>query len=194
MTFVDGFYSFNLDISDTERGLYQKTRVKTPKHPHESVPHLLARVLAFAHCYESGLSFSRGLFADEEPTLWKRDALGTVQLWIQVGEVNRKKLQKSLRQQPQARHILYFYEPAQVEALYLQRGKINGVETLTCHLIDGAFLDQLAPHLKSASNWQITFIDDLVYLTSAHQELQTKLVMIDLKRHAPLHLPPFNVL
>jgi uncharacterized protein YaeQ len=55
MTFVQAFYSFNLDITNSDAGGYFKLRIKVPQHPEESLEHLFARVLAFVHSYEEGL-------------------------------------------------------------------------------------------------------------------------------------------
>ena len=183
MTFVESFYSFNLDISNVDRSLYLKTRVKTPKHPYETLHHLVARMLAFAHCYDQGLAFSRGLFAPEEPTIWKKDVVGALQLWVQVGHVDSKKLQVSLRRHPDIRHVIYLFEESEVAVLShaIPRIRLASVKNIVCHKIDGLFLEQLALHLRSASNWQITFIDGLVYLTSEAQEFHTKLEPIDLR-------------
>ena len=182
MTFVDGFFSFNLEISNADRGLYLRTRVKTPKHPYETMEHLMARVLAFAHSYEEGLEFSRGLFAPEEPTIWKRDLLGEVKLWVQLGAPEGEKFERSLRRSRSARRVIYFQAPEQLAAFgrSVQRCRTNWSENLTCYALDEEVPVRLAKDARSSSDWQLTVIDELVSVVANGSDIQTTLAPLDM--------------
>jgi uncharacterized protein YaeQ len=183
MTFVDGFYSFKLDISNADRGLYTGLRLKTPKHPYESLPHLYARMLAYAHCYEESVQFSRGMFEVQEPTIWKKDLLGNVELWVQVGVPDEKKLQHVLRQHRDIRRLLYLYEPSQIPALQHALSKCRTAlpENISCFEINHTLLEELVPLARSSARWQVTFIDEALYLVVDGYEFESSIQPVELE-------------
>lgn len=176
MSFVDGFYTFTVALTNADRGLYEQLRVKLAKHPHESAEYLCARMLAFVHCYEQGLEFSQGLFEPKEPTIWKKDVLGELLCWIETGVPDKKKLQHALRQHKQTRHLIYFYEPGHSEEFChscLRGSNSNWVAPIEFFEIDGGFLTEAAALLSSRVKWEITIVDNIVYLVMNGTEFQT---------------------
>lgn len=182
MNFTLGFYSFNVNLNDSSRGIYTSFRVKTPRHPYESLEHLNGRVLAFAHSYQEGLDFSQGLFEEKEPTIWKKDILGKVAVWLQIGVPDRRKLERALKQNPRGDFRIYFYEPAQIEAFcWMLRGsKTNWVEPIAFHQIDPVLLEELAQHDVSSSSWDLTILDSTVYLNVNGRDYVSEIQPIDI--------------
>ena len=79
-------HRFRLDLSDVDRGVYEKLDIRVARHPSESEPFLLSRVLAYALNYEADLSFSKeGLGTPDEPCLSISDPGGGFRLWIEIG-------------------------------------------------------------------------------------------------------------
>jgi len=181
MTFVEGFYSFNLELTDTDRDRYARVRVKVPRHPHESFEHLFGRVLAWLHCYEPGQEFTRGLFEPKEPTIWRRDVIGALLLWVQLGCPDRQKLQRALRESAGEVRV-YFYEPGQVEALcHMLRGSTtNWVEPVRFYHLDPELLVALAEYPVSSSSWQATFVDGQLYLVVDGREYASSVEPVDI--------------
>lgn len=173
MSFAAAFYNFSIDLSHADHGTYAHFRVKTPRHPHESMEHLFARMLAFCHCYQEGQSFSSGLFEPKEPTIWHRDITGDLLLWVQVGCPDRKKLEAALRAVPADGLCIYFFEQGQVaEFCHMLRGsKTNWVANIQFFMISPALLEQLVPLESSSPRWTVTFVDNTIYLNADGAEL-----------------------
>lgn len=190
MTFVEGFYSFNLEITHPDSGVYEKLRLKTPRHPYESLQYLYARMLAFVHAFRPGQVFSRGLFEPDEPTLWMKDAAGSVLFWGQVGCPPAQKLKKALNSWPDSRFSVYFFEPLQIEQFCLQlRGsRCNWVAPVSFYCIRPDCLEQLIPLSRSSSSWQCTIVDGTLYLVVDDHEVQTEIFGIDIWNQYQLEL------
>ena len=76
MSFAAAFFNFSVDLSNADRGVYARFRVKVPQHPLESLEHLYARELAYCHCYREGQLFSGGMFEPKDPTIWQKEITG----------------------------------------------------------------------------------------------------------------------
>ena len=69
-------YHFQIELSDVDRGVYQSLDLRVARHPSESTPYLLTRVIAYALLFEEGIAFTKGLSTSEEPALWVKDLQG----------------------------------------------------------------------------------------------------------------------
>lgn len=88
-------FKAELDVSDIDRGYYQTHVLTIARHPSETDERMMVRVLAFAlHAHEQ-LDFGKGLSTDDEPDLWQRDLTGAIQLWIDVGLPDERRLRKA---------------------------------------------------------------------------------------------------
>lgn len=182
MTFVDGFYSFNLDINDTNNGRYAKLRLKAAKHPNETLEHLTARIIAFCGSHEEGLRFSEGLFQPKEPTIIKTSSIGEVERWIEVGCPDKEKIDRALRRNPDAEFIIYFYSTEQIAAFceYLRGSKTNWAAKIKFFSISPDALRLLGENLSSSSRWAITFADDHFYIAASEGDAEGTLAEIDI--------------
>jgi uncharacterized protein YaeQ len=56
---------------------------------------MMVRLAAFAFFADDMLAFGRGLSADDEPALWKKDLTGNIEHWIDVGLPDERELRKA---------------------------------------------------------------------------------------------------
>ena len=75
-------YKADLSVSDLDRQVYGRHALRLARHPSETEERLMVRLLAFALHADEALEFGRGLSADGEPDLVRRDPTGAVELWI----------------------------------------------------------------------------------------------------------------
>jgi uncharacterized protein YaeQ len=181
MTFVEAFYSFKIEINDTERSVFETVRVKAARHPYEPLQHLYARMIAWCHCFRPGQKF--GPYHDQkEPAIGRHDAIGTIDLWVEVGETDRKKLERALRAAPQGEFRIYFYNQEQIQhfSALLKGSKSNWISNIQFYLINRECLDSLIPLEKSSAVWSVTIMDQSLYLTADGQEFVTELERVDM--------------
>ena len=55
-------YLFNIELADSDRGIYQALELRVARHPSESADYFLTRLLAYCFEYTEGIAFSNGLF------------------------------------------------------------------------------------------------------------------------------------
>jgi uncharacterized protein YaeQ len=182
MTFVAGFYSFIVELSDIDHGRYTTLRFKLARHPDESDEFLVARTLAYIHSYQEDLKFTRGLFEAREPALWRHSPTEEILDWIEVGIPPRDKIERALRHHSSARFAVYFHAPEQIaEFCYFLRGsKTNWVEPIAFFLLDRDLLESLAGTLSSSNRWSVTLSENTFFVTIGSTSYEGPLKHVDI--------------
>ncbi len=88
-------HKVELAVSDMDRGYYASHSLMLARHPSETSERMMVRLLAFAMYADEMLAYGRGLSADDEPALWKKDLTGNIELWIDVGLPDERELRKA---------------------------------------------------------------------------------------------------
>ncbi len=103
----------NLNVADMDRHYYADHALTLARHPSETDERMMVRLLAFAlHAHER-LEFGRGIGAAEEPDLWQRDLTGRIELWVEAGQPDERRVRKACGQ---ADHVaIYCYGGRVVE-------------------------------------------------------------------------------
>ena len=88
-------YRCDLSLADIDRGVYGDFPLTLARHPSETEERLMVRLLAFVLFADPALAFGRGLSTEGEPDLWRHDATGTTELWIDVGLPEERDIRKA---------------------------------------------------------------------------------------------------
>jgi len=100
-------FKVTLQISDLDRNYYAEHHLTLARHPSETDVRLMVRLIAFTLHASEDLVFTRGLCVDDEPELWQKALTGDIDLWIDVGLPDPKRLRKACSRARQV--ILYSY-------------------------------------------------------------------------------------
>jgi len=100
-------FKADLQISDMDRHYYQNHVLTIARHPSETDERMMIRVLAFALHASEALSFGKGLSDVDEPDVWQKDLTGAIDLWIEVGQPDDKRILKACGRAAQV--IVYSY-------------------------------------------------------------------------------------
>ena len=107
-----------LDVADMDRGHYASHELTLAQHPSESDTRLMVRVAAFAlHAHED-LAFTRGMNVEDEPELWRRSPSGEIELWIDFGQLDERRIRKACGRARQV--IVYTYASRKAEVWWRQ--------------------------------------------------------------------------
>src|SRR3982750_2636565 len=106
-------YNFDIDLADSDRGVYETLALRVARHPSESDEYLVARVLAYCMEFTEGIAFSAGgLSAPDAPPIAVRDLTGPLRSWIDVGTPDAARLHRASKTAP--RVAVYVHkDPAQ---------------------------------------------------------------------------------
>ena len=85
----------SLSVADIDRGYYGEHALTIARHPSETDERMMVRLLAFALHAGDTLAFGRGLSAEDEPDLWRRDLTGAIEQWIEVGLPDEREVRKA---------------------------------------------------------------------------------------------------
>jgi len=100
-------FKAELDIVDVTRNYYATHALTLARHSSETDERMMVRLLAFAlHAHEF-LSFTEGLANADEPALWQKDLSGAIDLWIDLGQPEEKRLLKACGRSAQV--VVYTY-------------------------------------------------------------------------------------
>lgn len=100
-------YKVSLQVSDLDREHYADYQLTLARHPSETDERLMVRLLAFALHADPQLNFTRGLCVDDEPELWQKSLSGEIELWIDVGLPEERRVRKACSRARQVRVYLY---------------------------------------------------------------------------------------
>ncbi len=100
-------FKAELQIADMDRHYYQSHMLTIARHPSETDERMMVRLMAFARHADPALCFGKGLSDVDEPDLWKKDLTGAIDLWIEVGQPDEKRLLKACGRAAQV--VVYSY-------------------------------------------------------------------------------------
>jgi uncharacterized protein YaeQ len=100
-------YKAEIQISDMDRGYYQAHALTLAMHPSETEERLMVRLVAFVLNADAQLCFAGGISAEDEPDLWRKDLTGAIDLWIEVGQPDEKRIRRACGRARQV--IVYTY-------------------------------------------------------------------------------------
>lgn len=95
MAIKSTIYKLELQISDMDRHYYQTHELTIARHPSETDERMMLRLLVFAAHASDTLEFSRGISSQDEPDIWQKDLTGEIELWIDLGQPDEKRLRKA---------------------------------------------------------------------------------------------------
>jgi len=153
---------FEIELADSDRGVYETLDLRVAQHPSESERYLVARLLARCLEHGEGVEFTRGLDVADEPALWQRDLRGDLVAWIEIGPPAAERLHRASK--TGARVVVYAWKgiTPMLEAI-VERG-VHRAEELTVYSLDGPFLDRVAASLDRRNKWSLSVSGGTLYL------------------------------
>jgi uncharacterized protein YaeQ len=113
-------YKADIQIADMDRNHYQDYALTLARHPSETDERLMFRLVAFALHADEQLSFCKGISTDEEPDLWRMSLSGEIELWIELGQPDEKRLRRACGRASQV--IVYPYADRSADIWWQQNG------------------------------------------------------------------------
>jgi uncharacterized protein YaeQ len=162
-------YNFDVELSDTDRHVYESLALRVARHPSESEEYLVARLLAYLLEYGEGIEFSRGVSDPDEPTIAVRDLTGAIRTWIDIGTPDAARLHKASK--AASRVAVYTHkDPAQF-LKQLAGERIHNVEALELYALDRALVTALVDRLERRVAFSLSVTDRELYLSIGSDNL-----------------------
>ncbi len=100
-------FKAELQIADMDRNYYHDHALTIARHPSETDERMMVRLLAYALNADDALVFGKGLSTDDEPDLWRKDLTGAIELWVDVGQPDERRIRRACGRARQV--IVYSY-------------------------------------------------------------------------------------
>ena len=114
-------YKSHLNIANMDTHYYAEHTLVLAKHPSESDLRLMVRLVAFAFNAGEALEFTKGISQDDEPDLWRKSLSGDIELWIDIGQPEEKRLRKASGRAEKV--MIYIYQEGSGRAWLKQNEK-----------------------------------------------------------------------
>ena len=166
-------YTFDIELADSDRAVYETLNLRVAQHPSETADSLVARVIAYCLEYAEGIAFSKGLADPSDPAIAVRDLTGALQAWIDIGLPEPDRLHRASKAAP--RVAVYTHKDPEQWAVKLAAARIYRAEKLEVFALDRAWLSQLVARLERRMRFSLARSDGDVYLTVGDATLHTVL-------------------
>ena len=132
-----------LQVSDMDRHYYATHNLTLAQHPSETDERLMVRLIAFALYADDRLEFGRGLSDEDEPSLWRRDYTGEIDLWIDLGQPDETRIKKA---SARARQVVVVNYGGRAAAIWWDKiaNSLTRLKNVTIIDVPPEVVDQLA--------------------------------------------------
>ncbi|MFW0976125.1 YaeQ family protein [Leclercia pneumoniae] len=167
-------YKAMVNVADLDRNQFLDATLTLARHPSETQERLMLRLLAWIKYAHERLQFTRGLSAEEEPDAWLRnDHLG-IDLWIEMGLPDERRIKKACTQAAEV--ALFAYNSRAAEIWWQQnKSKCAQYSNLSVWYLDDEQLAQLSAFAERTMNLQATIQDGAIWLSDNQNNLEIHL-------------------
>ncbi len=155
-------HTFEVQLSDVDRGVYEQLSLKVAQHPSETVPFMATRVLALCLEHEEGIAFGLGLSGGDEPAVVVRDLTGALVAWIEVGAPDAERVHRG--SMAADRTAVYTHrDPERVAARWAGK-RIHRAEDVRLVWFDPGFVDAVADAIARRTSMSVSVTEGVLYL------------------------------
>lgn len=172
-------HRFDIELANSDQGVYQTLELRVARHPSEGSSFLLVRVLAYCIEYAEGITFSKaGISSVEEPAISIHDLTGVRLAWIEVGAPSADRLHRASK----ATDRVALYSDRRLDLLRsaLAGERIHRAEKIPVTVFPQAFLRDLESTLDRNVRWDVSISDGHLYVTSGGKSFDTELHAVPL--------------
>lgn len=163
-------FKAELNIADMDRHYYQTHQLVMARHPSENDERMMVRLLAFTLNANESLQFTKGLSTDDEPELWQKNLSDEIELWIELGQPDEKRIRKACARSQQV--IVYCYGGRASSIWWDQNAKyLKRFDNLRVINLPTESTQALASMVKRGMHLNASLQDGVVTLSDDEQSL-----------------------
>ncbi len=166
-------HTFEIELADVDRGVYESLSLRVARHPSETAPYMVTRVLAYCLEHEEGIDFGEGISGTEEPAVMDKDLTGRIVTWIEIGQPEAERLHRGSRLAD--RTAVYTHrEPEKVLARW-EGKKIHRREDIVLTSFDPGFVEAAAALVERRNTLTVSVTEGHLYLELNGESLDSDL-------------------
>ncbi|MBA3582750.1 MAG: YaeQ family protein [Gammaproteobacteria bacterium] len=154
----------HVQIADLDRQYYHDHALTIAQHPSETDERVMVRLVAFAQHADEQLTFAKGLSDEHEPDVWKKSLIDEVELWIDLGQPDEKRIRKACGR---AKHVwIYTYGGRAPQAWWNDiHNKLSRFDNLTVVYLAAEATQGLCKLIKRSMQLQCTIQENVMSLS-----------------------------
>ncbi|WP_347756210.1 YaeQ family protein [Agrococcus sp. ProA11] len=164
-------HTFDIQLSDVDRGVYEELALRVARHPSETEEFMATRVLALCLEHEEGIVFGDGISGGDEPAVLVRDLTGALVAWIEVGAPDAERVHRG--SMAADRTAVYTHrDPERVAARWAGK-RIHRPEDVRLVWFDPGFVEAVAEAIARRTTMVLSVSEGVIYLDVNGQALST---------------------
>ena len=163
MALTATIHNFEIELADSDRGVYESLSLRIARHPSESEEYLVTRLLAYLLEYKEGVDFSRGVSEPDEPAVFVRDLTGAITTWIDIGTPDAARLHKASKSG--ARVVVYTHKNPEQFLKQLAGEKIHRAGELELYAVDRGLIAALVARLDRRVAFSVSINERELYIS-----------------------------
>ncbi|MBL4744154.1 MAG: YaeQ family protein [Cycloclasticus sp.] len=152
----------SLNIANMDSHYYETHEITVAQHPSENDFRFMIRLIVFMANAHERLAFTKGLSTDDEPELWHKSLTGEIELWVELGQPDEKRIRKACGRAKQV--IVYTYHEGKASVWWSQQQeKLKRFKNLKVVHIQADGIEQMVQRTMSL---QCSIQDGEMYLNN----------------------------
>ncbi|NOQ94190.1 MAG: hypothetical protein GQ547_06105 [Methylophaga sp.] len=161
MAISSTIHKISLNIANMDAHYYDSHDLTVAQHPSETDFRFMIRLIAFMANANERLGFTKGIASDDEPDLWEKSLTNEIELWIDLGQPDEKRIRKACGRAKQV--IIYTYHEGKARVWWQQqKQKCQRFNNLKVIHINAEGLEAM---IKRSMQLQCNIQDDEIYLS-----------------------------
>ncbi|MGB0833736.1 MAG: YaeQ family protein [Psychrobium sp.] len=164
-------YKADVNLANMDQDIYLDQNLTIAQHPSETLQRMMLRIVAWALNANEQLTFTKGLCEEDEPELWQKNYSDEIELWIDLGTPDEKRLKKASVRSKQA--ILFTYSSNSANEWWKQHQNIaRKYSNLAVYFVSDDTMGQLAAIAQRTMQLQFSISDGDVWLSCGDSSIQ----------------------
>ena len=162
-------YKANIELADMDRNYYDSLQLTIAQHPSENAQRLMVRLIAYLLNAHPDLQFGKGVSDEDEAAIWHINYSNEIELWIELGQLDEKRLKKASNQ---AKAVKLYCYGSSVNTWWSQaQSNLNKYPRLSIEQFSPDTCDALVKLLSRNMEFQCSIQDGQLWLTSGEDTL-----------------------
>ncbi|TLU64118.1 YaeQ family protein [Thalassotalea litorea] len=167
-------YKASMQVSDLNREIYPHFQLTVARHPSETERRFMLRLMAFAHQYHEQLELCKGISADDEPDIWIKNFSDEIELWVELGQLDEKRLKKASNRAHKA--VIYCYGSASDIWWQKVQHKASQFSNLTVWQVNDEQSTALTQLLQRTMELQFTIDGSQIWVSDENSAIEVDII------------------
>jgi uncharacterized protein YaeQ len=155
-------HTFDIELADIDRGVYESLTLRVAQHPSETPNYMVTRLLAYCLEYQEGIDFGGDISATSEPAVVVRDLTGRLTAWIEVGAPDANRMHHGSKS---AEHAAVYTHRDPEKVLASWAGKpVHRAKEIEIYSFDPGFIDAVAHATQRRNTLTISKTEQELFL------------------------------